>query len=125
MKREPSKTLQSIFAELEAREEVGLGKYPGTVDREDLKLSQWARHAYEESLDKAVYSRRVLDYAIRMEEVLATVIVNLSRAEERYGRLNTKGCIALRKLCESAIRGEKLDYSEFGMNWKEEDESNG
>ena len=56
-----SRTLDRVIADLEAREQMGLGKYGVTVDRGDLGHSEWLQHAYEEALDLCLYLRRALD----------------------------------------------------------------
>jgi hypothetical protein len=50
-----SETLETVIALLRQREETGIAKYGTTCDRSDLGPMQWAMHAAEESLDRAMY----------------------------------------------------------------------
>lgn len=54
-------TPDRIVAMVRERAEVGVKKYGVTVDRDDLTLAQWVRHAQEEQLDAAQYLQRVLE----------------------------------------------------------------
>lgn len=58
---EPSSIALAVCDEILSREAVGLAKYGTTVDRVDLSPAQWARHAYEEQLDNAMYTRRLME----------------------------------------------------------------
>ncbi len=51
----------AVCADLAARSAVGQRKYGCTLARDDLTPEQWARHAYEEALDQALYLRRLMD----------------------------------------------------------------
>jgi hypothetical protein len=50
---------QEISDMLMERSAVGLAKYGTTMDRTDLKGSEWCQHAIEEMLDGAQYLLRV------------------------------------------------------------------
>tara|TARA_R110000851_G_scaffold162543_3_gene306381 strand:- start:808 stop:1089 length:282 start_codon:yes stop_codon:yes gene_type:complete len=50
---------QEISDMLMERSAVGLAKYGTTMDRVDLKGSEWCQHAIEEMLDGAQYLLRV------------------------------------------------------------------
>lgn len=45
------------FVGLEER----INKYGTTVAQNPLELKQWLQHAYEETLDKAVYLKRAIE----------------------------------------------------------------
>lgn len=51
----------AVCRDIEARQQVGIGKYGTTVADNPLTLRQWLQHAYEETLDQAVYLRRAID----------------------------------------------------------------
>jgi hypothetical protein len=53
--------IDTIIADLKARELKGLETYGTTVDRPDLTLLEWLRHSYEEKLDDLVYMRKAID----------------------------------------------------------------
>lgn len=47
--------VEKNVALLRARSEVGIRKYGTTLERDDLELLDWLRHALEETLDQANY----------------------------------------------------------------------
>lgn len=49
-----------VCADIAERQRLGLAKYGCTVAENPLSLREWLRHAYEETLDKAVYLRRAI-----------------------------------------------------------------
>lgn len=52
--------LDLVKADLDAREALGLEKYGTTMDRSDLSLVDWLQHAYEETLDLALYLKKAI-----------------------------------------------------------------
>lgn len=54
------KIVESVVNDLNSRSEIGIKKYGVTLDRDDLDLKQWLQHAYEETLDKALYLKRAI-----------------------------------------------------------------
>lgn len=54
------KIVQSVINDLNERSKVGIKKYGTTLDREDLNESEWIQHLYEELLDAALYSKRII-----------------------------------------------------------------
>jgi hypothetical protein len=55
-----SKIMYSIIDDLIAREEKGLIEYGTTVDRTDMTELEWLVNAYEESLDLAIYLKKII-----------------------------------------------------------------
>ena len=55
-----SKLMYSIIDDLLYREEKGKLEYGTTMDRKDLSEEQWLQHAYEESLDLAIYLKKII-----------------------------------------------------------------
>lgn len=49
-----------VCREVARRQQFGLQKYGTSVADNPLKLRAWLQHAYEETLDKAVYLRRAI-----------------------------------------------------------------
>ena len=47
--------VEKNVALLRARSQVGIKKYGVTLERDDMQLIDWLRHALEETLDKANY----------------------------------------------------------------------
>jgi hypothetical protein len=56
-----SNTLTEVIADMQDRESVGIKKYGTTIDRQDLELTDWLQHAYEESLDKSLYLKAAIN----------------------------------------------------------------
>ena len=54
------KIVESVREDLLRRSEVGIKKYKTTLDRVDLGLLDWLRHAYEESLDHSLYLKKAM-----------------------------------------------------------------
>ena len=49
-----------VCEEIARRQQMGIAKYGTTVADNPLPLREWLQHAYEETLDKAVYLRRAI-----------------------------------------------------------------
>jgi hypothetical protein len=49
-----------VCADILARQQLGIAKYGTTVADSPLPLKQWLQHAYEETLDKAIYLKRAI-----------------------------------------------------------------
>lgn len=60
MKIEPTGIEAMVCEEIARRQRVGIAKYGTTVADNPLPLREWLQHAYEETLDKAVYLRRAI-----------------------------------------------------------------
>lgn len=56
-----SGTEARVCLDIIKRQQVGLKKYGTSVEDNPLTLRQWLQHAYEETLDKAVYLRRAIE----------------------------------------------------------------
>ena len=52
--------VEQVRSDLLSRSKRGIQKYGVTMDREDLTLKEWLQHAYEETLDKALYLKRAM-----------------------------------------------------------------
>lgn len=50
----------SVIDRIRARRAAGLLKYGTTMERGDLELVAWLRHAQEEALDLAVYLEKLI-----------------------------------------------------------------
>lgn len=57
--KSPDKHIEALRELLKTRSEVGLKKYGVTLERKDLKPSEWAQHLLEELLDAAGYIHRL------------------------------------------------------------------
>ena len=54
-----SKIEDEVCEEIQARAKVGLAKYGTTMERKDFSIVKWLQYAMEESLDLAVYLKRL------------------------------------------------------------------
>lgn len=58
---EVSGTEQKVCVDIASRQQMGIRKYGMTVEQNKLSLRQWLQHAYEETLDQAIYLKRSID----------------------------------------------------------------
>ena len=56
----PSGIEASVCEDIADRQKKGISKYGVTVAENPLPLKQWLQHAYEETLDKAIYLKRAI-----------------------------------------------------------------
>jgi len=54
-------TESRVCVDIVRRQQMGIAKYGTTVSENPLELRQWVQHAYEESLDLAIYLRRIME----------------------------------------------------------------
>jgi len=54
-------TEAKVCDDIAGRQALGLNKYGVSVADNPLTLKQWLQHAYEETLDKAVYLKRAIE----------------------------------------------------------------
>ncbi len=64
MNSNPEITVTGVEAEvctdIAARQMLGIAKYGTTVKDNPLSLKEWLQHAYEETLDHAIYLKRAI-----------------------------------------------------------------
>ena len=56
----PSGIEAKVCADIASRQQKGIAKYGMTVAENRLSLREWLQHAYEETLDKAIYLKRAI-----------------------------------------------------------------
>jgi len=56
-----------VCLDITRRQKLGIEKYGQTVADNPAKLKEWLQHAYEETLDQAVYLRRAMEEISGME----------------------------------------------------------
>ena len=54
-------TEADVCADIAERQRMGIAKYGTTVRENPLTLKEWLQHAYEETLDQAVYLKRAIE----------------------------------------------------------------
>ena len=52
--------VDEVRKDLLNRSQTGIKKYNTTLDRKDLSLLEWHQHHYEELLDAALYTKRII-----------------------------------------------------------------
>lgn len=57
----PTGTEAAVCADIAKRQKLGLDKYGVSVRDNPIKLRDWLQHAYEETLDKAIYLKRAIE----------------------------------------------------------------
>ena len=57
----PQGTEANVCSDIARRQLMGINKYGTTVARNPLELKCWLQHAYEETLDKAIYLKRAIE----------------------------------------------------------------
>ncbi len=60
MNETPTGIEAAVCNDIAERQQKGIAKYGVTVADNPLTLKQWLQHAYEETLDKAVYLKRAI-----------------------------------------------------------------
>ena len=63
-----SGTEARVCLDIMVRQMRGIEKYGTTVEDNPLSLKEWLQHAYEETLDKAVYLRRAIEELEKQSE---------------------------------------------------------
>lgn len=56
----PSGIEAQVCSDIAKRQALGLAKYGVSVAANPLPLREWLQHAYEETLDQAVYLKRAI-----------------------------------------------------------------
>ena len=56
----PVGTEAEVCADIAHRQKLGIAKYGTTVAENPLSLEAWLQHAYEETLDQAIYLKRAI-----------------------------------------------------------------
>ena len=86
---QPSVTTEKLCELLRSRDALGQKKYGMTLDRDDLKATDWLQHQIEEQLDGAAYglcAKRVIeaqDKRLRiLEDKLAICMTALMKASD-------------------------------------------
>lgn len=50
-----------VCLDIAARQQLGIKKYPTTVEENPAELPAWLQHAYEECLDMSIYLKRAME----------------------------------------------------------------
>jgi len=54
-------TESRVIVDIVRRQQMGIAKYKTTVEANPLAFKQWLTHAYEETLDLAIYLKRAME----------------------------------------------------------------
>ena len=60
MQEEQDSIVKSVVSSYKERSRVGIKKYNKTMDRNDLSLLEWLKHAYFEGIDKCIYLKKAI-----------------------------------------------------------------
>jgi hypothetical protein len=52
--------VESVISKYNKRSQTGINKYGTTMDREDLSVLDWLRHAQEEAMDLSLYLEKLI-----------------------------------------------------------------
>ena len=74
-----------------SRQEMGIAKYGTTVADNPLSLRQWLQHAYEETLDKAIYLKRAIAEIDAQDERDLDDMVRAGKSHEGFGTCGNVG----------------------------------
>lgn len=66
----PKQVYAQVMIDLRSREKMGIEKYGVSVDKAKLDTLKWMQHAYEESLDHAIYMKKLILEAHKNVETL-------------------------------------------------------
>ena len=67
----PTGVEAAVCEDIAKRQQLGIPKYGVTVADNPLNLREWLQHAYEETLDQAVYLKRAMAEIDRNDKDLA------------------------------------------------------
>lgn len=70
------------------RSEAGIKKYNNTLDRDDLELSDWLQHAYEEMLDGALYLKRAKQDVEELNGQFDEIVREFYELKKKYETLS-------------------------------------
>lgn len=56
-----SGTEARVCVDIAYRQQAGISKYGTSVEANRLSLLEWLQHAYEETLDQAIYLKRAME----------------------------------------------------------------
>ncbi len=73
-----SGTEAAVCADIARRQQLGIKKYGMTVAENPLPLRAWLQHAYEETLDQAMYLKRAMEELDRMPVVTISSIDSIN-----------------------------------------------
>lgn len=54
---------REMIEDIKEREQKGLNTYKQTMDRKDMTQLDWLQHLYEELLDAALYTKKIMNSA--------------------------------------------------------------
>jgi hypothetical protein len=63
-------TEADVCSDISSRQQLGIKKYNSTVRDNNLSLKQWLQHAYEETLDQAIYLKRAIEQLDKENETI-------------------------------------------------------
>lgn len=100
---EPTGTEAEVCADIAKRQALGIAKYGVTVAENPLPLREWLEHAYQETLDQAVYLKRAIQEIDAENDPYST--------PEYQGFLAecSKHCRCTHRVCDGVLAGGLCD----------------
>ena len=84
-------TETEVCADIKRRQELGITKYGTTVASNPLDLRQWLQHAFEETLDNAVYMKRAIQELDKIIDAGVASAINVDQIMQQVTQtLGTK-----------------------------------
>lgn len=97
-----------VCADIARRQQLGIAKYGQTVEKNPLKLKEWLQHAYEETLDKAVYLRRAIEEIDKQSTATSTASTTTPQ-EFKVNELIARGYRLTEKFPSGVVRLRRDD----------------
>lgn len=105
----PTGTELLVCQDIADRQTHGRRKYGTTVEKNPLTVSQWAQHAYEESIDMPIYLKRLKGAAEQLERAHADAINERNRWFNLCCRLENALRAANNAFCGDAYGQRVID----------------
>lgn len=107
-----------IMKFIRSRQEAGERKYGKTIERDDLRPAEWARHALEEMADGIQYAARCVETVERLEYAANLALAEFTAQHAKMAEGPEKDRIGniARKLVIALDGGEKKPH---GLPWHE------
>lgn len=72
--------VESVINKYKKRSQIGINKYGTTMDREDLSVLDWLRHAQEEAQDLTLYLEKLIVKESNRKQTEKTAVYKFMRA---------------------------------------------
>jgi len=108
----PTGTEAAVCQDIAERQAKGIKKYGTTVADNPLELQAWLQHAYEETLDQAIYLKRAIEEIERKESPRKGFVLRTVEAWLNRGAVIKAGPEGVVVLNEGEVRGLDIDFGQ-------------